>query len=46
MSRILVTGATGCVGSNLTIELLRRGYDVRAFHRATSNRLTLTGADV
>ena len=41
MKVVLVTGATGCVGSNLAIELLRRGYAVRAFHRETSNTLTL-----
>lgn len=46
MNHVLVTGATGCVGSNLTIELLRRGYNVRAFHRTTSNTLTLQDVDV
>ncbi|MFD0673680.1 NAD-dependent 4,6-dehydratase LegB [Cohnella sp. GCM10027633] len=30
-SRILVTGADGFIGSHLTEELVRRGYDVRAF---------------
>ncbi len=34
---ILVTGATGLVGSLLTLELLQKGYDVIATHRATSN---------
>ena len=29
--KILVTGADGFIGSHLTEELLRRGYDVRAF---------------
>jgi dTDP-glucose 4,6-dehydratase len=29
--RILVTGADGFIGSHLTEELVRRGYDVRAF---------------
>lgn len=31
MSKILVTGADGFIGSHLTEELVRRGYDVRAF---------------
>jgi len=30
-SKILVTGADGFIGSHLTEELVRRGYDVRAF---------------
>jgi len=46
MTSILVTGATGCVGSNLTIELLRRGYTVRVFHRSPAHTLTLRGIDV
>jgi dihydroflavonol-4-reductase len=43
---ILVTGATGCIGSNLIIELLDAGYTVRAFHRQQSNLLTLNNVDV
>lgn len=31
MSKILVTGADGFIGSHLTEELVRRGHDVRAF---------------
>lgn len=31
MSKILVTGADGFIGSHLTEELVRRGYSVRAF---------------
>jgi dihydroflavonol-4-reductase len=46
VKNILVTGATGCLGSNLIIELLRQGYSVRAFHRETSNTITLKGIDV
>jgi len=30
-NKILVTGADGFIGSHLTEELIRRGYDVRAF---------------
>lgn len=46
MRTILVTGATGCVGSNLTVELLHRGFTVRSFHRSSTNSLTLKGIDV
>ncbi|MBI3364851.1 MAG: SDR family oxidoreductase [Ignavibacteriae bacterium] len=46
MKNILVTGATGCVGSNLIAALLERGYTVRAFHREHSNLLALQGLDV
>ncbi|TGU70605.1 SDR family NAD(P)-dependent oxidoreductase [Geomonas terrae] len=31
MKKILVTGADGFIGSHLTEQLVRRGYDVRAF---------------
>ena len=37
MSEILVTGATGFVGSHVVCELLNNGYTVRALHRSTSN---------
>ena len=46
MKTVLVTGATGCIGSNLTVELLKRGYTVRAFHRASSSGLALKGVEV
>ncbi len=46
MKRILVTGATGCIGANLIIKLLELGYDVRAFHRSTSNLLALKNVNV
>ena len=29
--RVLVTGADGFIGSHLTEELVKKGYDVRAF---------------
>lgn len=31
MSKVLITGADGFIGSHLTEELVRRGYNVRAF---------------
>jgi len=46
MKVALVTGATGFVGSNLTIRLLQNGFNVRAFHRSNSNPLTLKGVEV
>ncbi|MBA4312918.1 MAG: hypothetical protein C0417_09835 [Chlorobiaceae bacterium] len=46
MQKILVTGATGFIGSNLIIELIKQGYQVRAFHRSTSNTATLAEANV
>ncbi len=38
---ILVTGGTGLVGSHLLVELALRGEQVRALHRATSDRQTV-----
>ena len=31
MTKVLVTGADGFIGSHLTEELIKQGYDVRAF---------------
>jgi dihydroflavonol-4-reductase len=41
--RVLVTGATGCVGANVVEALLARGYDVRAMQRSTSRLDALDG---
>lgn len=38
---VLVTGATGFVGGNLARELCRRGVEVRALVRPSSNTLTI-----
>lgn len=46
MKDVLVTGASGFIGSNLTIHLLQRGCRVRAFHRTASHTLTLKGVEV
>jgi dihydroflavonol-4-reductase len=45
---VLVTGATGCVGSNLALYLASAGYKVRAFVRPSSDAgfLTLVGIKV
>ena len=39
--KVLVTGATGFVGSQLTAELVRRGHQVRVLRRASSRTLML-----
>lgn len=44
--KVLVTGASGLIGSNLVRELLQFGYQVRAFVRPTSDRSGLAGLDV
>jgi len=40
---VLVTGATGFIGSKLCQELLAEGYRVRALHRKTSSLSALKG---
>ena len=40
---VLVTGATGFIGSNLCRGLIEAGYQVRAFHRATSSLKLIEG---
>jgi dihydroflavonol-4-reductase len=44
--RVLVTGATGFVGSHLTRALVRAGHEVRVFRRADSNLEGLLGLQV
>lgn len=44
--KVLVTGASGFVGSTLCEELLRRGYETRALMRRTSSAANLAGASV
>ncbi|MFN7118647.1 MAG: NAD-dependent epimerase/dehydratase family protein [Saprospiraceae bacterium] len=44
--KVLVTGATGLLGSNIAAELLDRGYDVRVLMRKSSNPIALNGLDV
>ena len=43
---ILVTGATGFIGSAVVRKLISRGYGVRVLVRATSDRRNLNGLDV
>jgi dihydroflavonol-4-reductase len=44
--KVLVTGSSGFIGSNLCRRLVEDGYTVRAFHRATSNLRMLEGLPV
>jgi dihydroflavonol-4-reductase len=46
MDRVLITGGTGCVGSNLAARLTAEGYDVRILRRPTSNPTVLSGINV
>jgi dihydroflavonol-4-reductase len=41
-----VTGATGLLGANLALELLRRGHSVRATRRASSDVSHLAGSEI
>ena len=44
--KVLVTGASGFVGSAVTRALIGEGYQVRALLRKTSKRVNLAGLDV
>ncbi|MBI3235017.1 MAG: NAD(P)-dependent oxidoreductase, partial [Bacteroidetes bacterium] len=44
--KVLITGATGFIGSHVADLLLERGYDVRALARSTSNLQWLKGKKV
>ena len=44
--KVLVTGGTGFVGSQIVAALVRRGDAVRVLHRATSNLIMLEGLPV
>lgn len=46
MKHVVVTGADGLLGSNLTRELVRRGYDVHALVHSESTSATLAGLPV
>ncbi len=46
MKTVLVTGATGCIGSNLIARLVERGCNVRAFHRNNSNLSVIEHLDL
>ncbi len=44
--KVLVTGANGLIGANLTRQLIYAGYQVRALVRPTSDMRSLHGVDV
>ncbi len=44
--KVLLTGADGLLGSNLTRELLKRGHTVRAFVQPKRQQKTLEGLDI
>ena len=46
MKNVLVTGATGFIGSNLAIALVRGGYRVRILRRQNSDLRAIGNADV
>jgi len=44
--KVTITGATGLVGSNLALELIRQGHEVRCTRRATSRIEHLEGEPI
>jgi nucleoside-diphosphate-sugar epimerase len=44
--KIFVTGATGFTGSRVVPLLLKRGYEVRCLHRASSDRSPLSSLEI
>ena len=46
MTNVLVTGATGLVGSNLCKELVDKGYKVKAFVKTSSDKSFLDTLDI
>ncbi len=44
--KVFVTGATGFTGSRVVPLLLKNGYKVRCFHRASSDRSTLSDSQI
>lgn len=46
MDRILITGGTGCIGSNLAARLVADGHCVRIFHRTSSSLRAIRGLNV
>jgi dihydroflavonol-4-reductase len=46
MTRALILGATGCIGNNTVRAALAAGWQVRAFHRPSSDTWMLDGLDV
>ena len=44
--KVLVTGATGFIGSHTADKLLEKGYDVRCIIRKTSNLRWLEGKKI
>jgi dihydroflavonol-4-reductase len=46
MTTALILGSTGCIGNNIVRACLDAGWQVRAFHRATSKTWMLDGLDV
>lgn len=44
--KILVTGSTGFIGSNLCRTLLEQNHQIRAFHRPTSSLRLLEGLEI